>query len=247
MKDSLEEAEDVKDMQGALKPYCLSIESMLQHDNYSNIEKQNVRELQKMGSELSIHLKQLQEWETLTKSNINKYDKNSLSLKQESELWSKTEKNALKENAPKTLIKHIESVNKDISNLRDIVKKKYDKSLINSQLITGKILNLQEIKELLKKTETDVTNKVFHQNQEPFFSIEMKSKLNLFEYVEIAGVDKYAIINALNSEMKDFEDAVQAETAKEHSIKTVITRNEKDFEKSDLDIYNPTEFIQFIK
>ena len=194
INDLLEETQDVKEMQGAIKPYCISVESMLKHGNYANIKKQNVRELQKMGSELSTHLKQLEVWETLIKNNINKYDTNRVSLKYESELWSQTNKNALKEHAPRSLLKHILSVNREISKLEDTLKSKYDKSLINSQLITLKILNLQEIKELLRETEIDVTNKIFYQNQEPFFSMEIETGMNLFEYVKSVAIsvkDKY--------------------------------------------------------
>ncbi len=69
---------------------------------------------------------------------------------------------------------------------------------------------------------------------------------NFFNYINIAGVDKIIVINALNSNIKDFEDAIQIETAKEQNIQIVITRNEKDFRNSDLEIYNPTEYINLI-
>ena len=182
--DLLEETENVKNMQSELNPYCNAINKMLRDNNYLNIEQQNVRELQKMGSELSIYLKQLREWEVLAKSNINKYDENRLILKKELKLWNETGKNSLKEHAPSSILKHIALVTKDISNLKNILKKKYDNSLVNSQLITEKILNLQEIKEHLEETETDVTNKVFHQNQEAFFSMKIENELNFFKYVK---------------------------------------------------------------
>ena len=69
---------------------------------------------------------------------------------------------------------------------------------------------------------------------------------SFFNYIEIAGVDKIVVINALNSNIKDFEDAIQIETAKEQNIRTVITRNKKDFEKSGLKIYNPNDYINLI-
>jgi hypothetical protein len=47
--------------------------------------------------------------------------------------------------------------------------------------------------------------------------------------------------------MKDFEDAVQTETAKQNDINVMITRNKKDFRNSILDIYSPDEFINKIK
>ncbi len=66
---------------------------------------------------------------------------------------------------------------------------------------------------------------------------------NFFVFVDIAGVNKETIIGALNSEMKDFEDAVQTESAKLNNINVIITRNKKDFKNSGLEIYNPDEYI----
>ena len=66
---------------------------------------------------------------------------------------------------------------------------------------------------------------------------------NLFDFIGIAGVDSISILNALNSNMKDFEDAVQSETAKQNSIKIIITRNQDDFKNSGLEIYSPKEFL----
>lgn len=73
----------------------------------------------------------------------------------------------------------------------------------------------------------------------------LKNTLNI---IKIIGVDEAVIINALNSEIKDFEDAVQCETANQNNIKNIITRNKTDYKYSGLNIYNPKEFInQFEK
>ncbi len=69
---------------------------------------------------------------------------------------------------------------------------------------------------------------------------------NLFEFIKIAGVDTVSILNALKSDMTDFEDAVQTETAKQNEIGIVITRNKKVFENSGLAIYSPAEYIKII-
>lgn len=72
------------------------------------------------------------------------------------------------------------------------------------------------------------------------------AKLNQFaEIIEITDVTKKVILNALKSDFKDFEDAIQNETAKnEGNIKTLITRNIKDYQKSDLSIYSPELFLK---
>ncbi len=69
----------------------------------------------------------------------------------------------------------------------------------------------------------------------------------LFNYIDICGVNKNSIINALNSELKDFEDAVQSFSAYHIGIKTIITRNVSDFKKSKLEALSPSAFIQHFK
>lgn len=66
----------------------------------------------------------------------------------------------------------------------------------------------------------------------------------LFNFVDIAGVTKDAVLSALTSVMPDFEDAVQTETAKFNGINAIITRNYSDFEHSGLQVYTPDTFIQ---
>ncbi len=66
---------------------------------------------------------------------------------------------------------------------------------------------------------------------------------NLTRFIKIAGVDSVSIINALNSNMADFEDAVQTESAKTNEISIIITRNKEDFEGSGLTVFNPNEYI----
>ena len=67
---------------------------------------------------------------------------------------------------------------------------------------------------------------------------------NLFVFVDIAGVGRKIVLSALESEMTDFEDAVQAETAKQNDIGIIITRNKVDFKKCDIEVLTPEEFIR---
>jgi len=66
---------------------------------------------------------------------------------------------------------------------------------------------------------------------------------NLIDIVDIAGVDKYIIINAINSEIKDFEDAIQHFAAIDTNCNIIITRNKSDFKNSGLQILTPEEFL----
>jgi predicted nucleic acid-binding protein len=57
------------------------------------------------------------------------------------------------------------------------------------------------------------------------------------------GVDEQIITDALSSEMIDFEDAVQTETAICNDIDIIITRDRRDFKNSGLQVFSPKEYI----
>ena len=57
---------------------------------------------------------------------------------------------------------------------------------------------------------------------------------DLIKIVDILDVNKEIIANALVSDMKDFEDAVQAFSAGYNNVEAIITRNKKDFENCNL-------------
>lgn len=70
---------------------------------------------------------------------------------------------------------------------------------------------------------------------------------SLFDFIGICGVNKETILNALNSEFNDFEDAVQSYSAIQNGIKIIVTRNISDFKKSNLEVLTPAAFIQQYK
>lgn len=63
----------------------------------------------------------------------------------------------------------------------------------------------------------------------------------LLQLYEIAAVDYPVIQAAIESEIKDFEDAVLYEAAKRAGAVGVVTRNKSDFTPVDLPIYLPDE------
>ena len=69
---------------------------------------------------------------------------------------------------------------------------------------------------------------------------------NLVEIIGIIGIEKLMIVQALSSEMKDFEDAVQASAAQLNDIEVIITRNKEDFNNTFLKIMTPKEFLEII-
>jgi predicted nucleic acid-binding protein len=69
----------------------------------------------------------------------------------------------------------------------------------------------------------------------------------LLTIIEILVIDKNSIITALNSDFKDFEDALQNYSAELNGkIDIIITQNTKDYKKSKLPIMNPEDFLKSI-
>ena len=67
----------------------------------------------------------------------------------------------------------------------------------------------------------------------------------LLTIIDIIKIDKEAVLGALNSNFKDFEDALQNFAAVENAeIKIILTRNIKDFKKSKLAVLTPETYLK---
>ncbi len=70
----------------------------------------------------------------------------------------------------------------------------------------------------------------------------------LMKFIDVATTDKSAVLEALNSDFKDFEDALQNFSAqKTEEIKVIVTRNIKDYKASELSIMTPETYLKSIK
>ena len=80
-------------------------------------------------------------------------------------------------------------------------------------------------------------------------SIEkIKDKLRKFNVIsEICELDEVIIEKGLNSNFLDFEDSLQYYSALRTECDIIITRNGKDFKKSQIPIMTPDEFPKSIK
>jgi len=75
-----------------------------------------------------------------------------------------------------------------------------------------------------------------------------KEKLRKFKIIsEIAELDEVIIEKGLNSDFSDFEDSLQYFSALRTECNMIITRNGKDFKKSELPVMSPDEFLQSIR
>jgi predicted nucleic acid-binding protein len=67
----------------------------------------------------------------------------------------------------------------------------------------------------------------------------------LLDILDIVQINKEIIFEALNSDLKDFEDALQNFSAvKNGKIDTIITRNTKDYQRSTLAVYTPEMYLK---
>lgn len=92
------------------------------------------------------------------------------------------------------------------------------------------------------------------QNLQPIFIIlltdahsEEESRVKLNKLLAIFGLlDTTAedVFHALSSNVSDFEDAIMIETGIRCKVDCIVTRNTKDYSKSQLSVYTPAEFLQ---
>ena len=71
----------------------------------------------------------------------------------------------------------------------------------------------------------------------------LKTLLGLFDILDTTQLD---CRQALSSGVSDYEDAVMCETAKRCDVDCIVTRNQKDYAKSEVTVYSPAEFLEKI-
>ena len=177
-----------------IKPYCDAIGMFLKTPEYTSISEHNVRSLQKMQSELSIYTKQLEKWEIELQKKIQLYDTNRKLLTEYSQTWNETHTNAIKEDAPEAIKKHISSVSLKISDLAEKIKTEYDEVLTLSQVVISNVLELKNQTLLLKNRELLVGQNIFFKSEKPFFIALQEDKFSVSLYklhVSTSFIEKY--------------------------------------------------------
>ena len=108
------------------------------------------------------------------------------------------------------------------------------------------ILNLCEENKLSGFTTPVIISNVYYLLRKTAkHDIIVEKIKQLLSIIEIIKMDKNAVFNALNSDFKDFEDALQNFSAIENGeIKIILTRNIKDFKKSELAIFTPETYLK---
>ncbi|WP_323027251.1 PIN domain-containing protein [Gelidibacter japonicus] len=110
----------------------------------------------------------------------------------------------------------------------------------------AKVLNLceeQKIKGFI--TPVAISNIYYLLRKIGKHDIIIERLKQLLTIIDIAEMDKTVVLNALNSQFKDFEDALQNFSAiGKGKIKVILTRNIKDFKKSTLAIMTPEMYLK---
>lgn len=73
--------------------------------------------------------------------------------------------------------------------------------------------------------------------------IHLRQLLKILHVSRVTGV---VLEGALESDFTDFEDAVLYHSALQEGLDIVLTRNQKDFSKSSLPVYSPSEFLKAV-
>jgi len=72
--------------------------------------------------------------------------------------------------------------------------------------------------------------------------------LSLLDYLTVLAVDVDILKKSLRSSHKDFEDAIQILCASnEENMEFIVTRNTKDFQKSEIPVLTPDELCLMLK
>lgn len=69
----------------------------------------------------------------------------------------------------------------------------------------------------------------------------------LFKVYHVAGVNRAILTEALESDFKDYEDAVLYQSARHTELDGIVTRDPKGFRKADLPVYSPEDLLKAIE
>lgn len=111
-----------------------------------------------------------------------------------------------------------------------------------------KILSLCELKKITGFVIPVIISNTYYLLKRTARHEKVIEKLSeLMKILDVLQMDKNTIIEALNSNFKDFEDALQNSAAvKSGFINAIITRNVKDFAKSDVAVFTPENYLKSI-
>ena len=114
---------------------------------------------------------------------------------------------------------------------------------------SSQILSLCEKKEIQGYVTSIMVSKIYYLLRKTAKHEKVIDNLKmLLNVVNVTTTNKKVVVEALNSEFKDFEDALQNFSAQnDEKITIILTRNVKDYKTSNLSIMTPENYLKIIR
>ncbi len=111
----------------------------------------------------------------------------------------------------------------------------------------AQILSLCESKEIQGNVTPVIISNVYYLLRQGSKHEKVIEKLKLLiSILDVLDINKPVILKALNSDFKDFEDALQNFAAEQNeNFDVIITRNIKNYKKSKLSVMSPIDFLKY--
>ena len=110
----------------------------------------------------------------------------------------------------------------------------------------AKIISLCELKKIKGFVTPVICSNTYYLLRQTASHEKVIEKINKFiSFIDVLSMNKEIVTQALSSGFKDFEDALQNFAAiKSGFIDVILTRNIKDFAKSDLAVMTPENYLK---
>jgi predicted nucleic acid-binding protein len=114
---------------------------------------------------------------------------------------------------------------------------------------SSQILSLCEKKEIQGYVTSIMVSNIYYLLRKTAKHEKVIDNLKLLlNIVDVTTTNKKVVLEALNSEFKDFEDALQNFSAQnDEKITIILTRNIKDYKTSNLSIMTPENYLKIIR
>ncbi len=106
---------------------------------------------------------------------------------------------------------------------------------VGNQIITG-LITAKSVADIHYLTHKNLHN-------EKATRILLKNLVSVFYVLDTTSNDCF---NALSSPIKDYEDAIMAETAMRENVDCIVTRNKKDYRNASVRVLSPEELLDII-
>lgn len=93
---------------------------------------------------------------------------------------------------------------------------------------------------------TQATDLYYHLRKAAGDDVARRALRGLYSLCDLYATPPSACLDALDSGIPDYEDAVQIETARHNACDLILTRNLRDYEDSSVPYMDPAGFLSFV-